>query len=348
MAAPHHGALAVHVTAQGSSGGEAAALSEFGLIARFFTRPARSAVLGVGDDAALLRVDAGMELAVSTDMLVSGRHFLPEADPYRLGHKALAVNLSDIAAMGGTPRWATLALALPAADPAWLEPFSRGFLDLALRFGVDLIGGDTTRGPLNVCVSILGEVQAGCALRRDGARVGDDVWVSGTLGDAALGLAHLQGRESLAAADASACVDRLELPEPRVALGRALLGVASAALDVSDGLAGDLGHILARSGAGARVEIDALPRSAAFARWAATAGGDSAARARALQLGGGDDYELCFCAPPARRDAVAAAAAACDLRVTRIGAIEAGTALVLVDRGGGVVTGVAGGFDHFR
>jgi len=209
--------------------------SEFELIRRYFARPARAAVLGVGDDAALLRITSGMELAVSTDLLIEGRHFRAQADARKLGHKALAVNLSDMAAMGATPRWATLALALPAADEAWLAAFSEGFYALAARFGVDLVGGDTTRGPLSIGVTILGEVPAGRALKRSGAMPGDDVWVSGELGGAALGVAH---------PEIGAAAKRLDEPEPRVRLGERLLGIASTAIDVSDGFAQDLGHIL--------------------------------------------------------------------------------------------------------
>ncbi|MDP1636422.1 MAG: thiamine-phosphate kinase, partial [Gallionellaceae bacterium] len=218
-------------------------MSEFDLIKRFFTRPAPGAILGVGDDAALLRVGEGMELAVSTDMLVSGTHFLPDADPFLLGHKALAVNLSDLAAMGATPRWATLAIALPSADEDWLRRFSDGFFVLADEFGVELVGGDTTRGPLNLCVTIMGEVPQGRALRRDGAQAGDDIWISGTLGDAALGLAQLQGKTVLPDDMRERCLAALQQPQPRIALGMALRGIAHSAIDISDGLLADLGHI---------------------------------------------------------------------------------------------------------
>ena len=238
---------------------EPAMPSEFGLIQQFFTRPTPSAVLGVGDDAALLQLSAGKLLAVSSDMLVAGRHFLPDTDPYLLGHKTLAVNLSDLAAMGATPRWATLALALPAVDEAWLSAFSRGFFDLADRFGVELIGGDTTAGPLNLCVTIFGETDAR-PLRRDAAQVGDDIWVSGDLGGAALGLAHLLGETALNDNDAAACLARLHRPEPRVALGLALAALPRvAAIDISDGLLADLGHILECSAVGAEIALAILP-----------------------------------------------------------------------------------------
>ena len=233
--------------------------SEFDLIRRFFTRETPSAVLGVGDDAALLAPTPGMQLAVSTDMLVEGRHFAPQDGPGTVGHKSLAVNLSDMAAMGATPRWVTLALALPGADEVWLRGFAGGFFSLAQKFGVELVGGDTTRGPLNICVQIIGEVPPGLALRRDGARSGDEIWVSGVLGDAALALAHLQRRVELMPLEAASCLPRLRVPQPRVALGLALRGVASCAIDISDGLLADLGHILECSGVGAEIHFEALP-----------------------------------------------------------------------------------------
>lgn len=216
-------------------------MSEFDLIRRFFTRDTPHAILGVGDDAALLQVSAGNVLAVSTDMLVCGTHFLPDADPFLLGHKTLAVNLSDMAAMGAAPRWATLSIALPEADETWLAQFSAGFFALAQQYGVELVGGDTTRGPLNLCVTIFGEVPAQQALRRSGAQVGDEIWVSGYLGDAAL--AHLQGRIALSDAELAACLPALHQPQPRVALGLALRGIANSAIDISDGLLADLGQI---------------------------------------------------------------------------------------------------------
>lgn len=315
--------------------------SEFDLIARFFTHPAPSAVLGVGDDAALLRVSAGMELAVSTDMLVAGRHFLPDADPYLLGHKALAVNLSDLAAMGARPRWATLSLALPEADEGWLEAFSLGFFNLADRFEVEVVGGDTTRGPLNVCVTILGEVAAGQALRRDGAREGDEVWVSGRLGAAALGLRHLLGEIGLSPDEAGACQARLHAPEPRVVLGRALVDVARSAIDISDGFLADLGHILERSGVGAEVELARLPAHAAVA-----------ARledplARQCLLAGGDDYELCFTAAPERAQAVLAAGVEAGVDVTRVGRISKTRGLRILGSDGQIMKLEMRGYDHF-
>ncbi|MCE2947652.1 MAG: thiamine-phosphate kinase [bacterium] len=322
-------------------GGQAG--GEFSLIARYFTWPTPSADLGVGDDAALLRVAPGMQLAVSTDLLVEGTHFLAGTDPGRLGHKALAVNLSDMAAMGARPRWATLALSLPSADDRWLDAFSGGLRALAGRHGTELVGGDTTRGPLSLCVTILGEVPAGQALRRDGACAGDEVWVSGTLGDAAIGLALLTGARApaLDAAAAAACIERLEAPQPRVALGLALRGIASAALDVSDGFAADLGHILERSGVGACVEVARLPASAALAPFA-----DDPAVREAL-LGGGDDYELCFTAPAAAAADVVRAAAQAGVLVTRVGRIVPGAGLALVDEDGRELPPARRGFDHF-
>jgi thiamine-monophosphate kinase len=315
--------------------------SEFDLIARYFTRSAPSAVLGVGDDAALLAPSPGTQLVASTDMLVAGRHFFPDADPFLLGHKALAVNLSDLAAMGAVPRWALLSLALPEVDEGWLAEFSRGFFTLAERFGVDLVGGDTTRGPLNLCVTILGEVPAGRALRRDAARVGDDVWVSGDLGGAALGFRHLSGDVALDAAAAQACLSRLHKPEPRVVLGDMLACVAHAAIDISDGLLADLGHILEHSGVGAVVEFDRLPAHPALS-----------ARlpdlvARRCLVSGGDDYELCFTAAPDREKAVMAVAQASAMTVTRVGRITAESGLRLLDAEGRDMAIGERGFDHF-
>jgi len=302
--------------------------SEFELIARHFDRPARGAVLGIGDDAALLRPAPGMELAVSTDLLLEGRHFRAGADARRLGHKALAVNLSDLAAMGAAPRWATLALALPAADEAWLSAFAEGFFSLADRFGVALVGGDTTRARegagLAICVTIVGEVPPGGALLRSGARAGDDVWVSGTLGGAALALED--------AADAAAR-ERLDVPEPRVALGERLRGLASAAIDVSDGFAQDLGHILERSGVGAVVEYARLP---AF----------PGAAPRHV-LAGGDDYELVFTAPAARRASIEEAARRLALPVARVGEIRSGAAPAVVLDAERRPMPLPRGFDHF-
>jgi thiamine-monophosphate kinase len=306
--------------------------SEFEIIRRYFERPAGGAVLGVGDDAALVRPSHGMELAIATDVLLEGRHFRAGADPRALGHKSLAVNLSDMAAMGAAPRWATLGIALPRADEAWLAEFAAGLFALAERFGVDLIGGDTTRGPLNICIGIVGEVPPGQALLRSGARAGDDVWVSGELGGAALALEHPEFPPAL---------ERLERPEPRVALGIALRGLASAAIDVSDGFAQDLGHILERSGCGARVGYARLPKAAQFA-----ALGDAALERRCV-LSGGDDYELAFTAAPARRAGIEALSQRLELPLARVGSIVPGApALAVLDAQGRPIT-LERGFDHF-
>jgi thiamine-monophosphate kinase len=315
--------------------------SEFDLIRRHFTRPGRHTVLSVGDDAALIRLTPGMELAVSTDMLVAGTHFFADEEPARLGYKALAVNLSDLAAMGATPRWATLSLALPEADEAWLAAFARGFFEAADKYGVDLVGGDTTRGPLTLCVQIMGEVSAGMALRRDGAKADDEIWVSGRIGDAALALAHLQGRLPLTASEAAACLPALRTPTPRVALGEALVGVAHSAIDISDGLLADLGHILEASAVAAQVSFAALPVSPVMQAHVATSLGRNSVRA------GGDDYELCFTVPPSRRDEVIAISRLLELPLTCIGRIHSGQGLRLLDAAGKDMPVTARGYDHF-
>lgn len=317
-------------------------MSEFDLIARYFTRATPGAVLGVGDDAALMCVSAGMELAVSTDMLVSGTHFLPDADPFMLGHKALAVNLSDMAAMGAVPRWATLALSLPAAEEDWLQQFSAGFFMLAEQHGVELVGGDTTRGPLNLSVTIMGEVPRGAALRRSGAQVGDEIWVSGSLGEAALALAHLQGKAALPEAEFSTCATRLHQPVPRVALGLALRGVAHSAIDVSDGLLADLGHILECSNVAAEIAFAALPVSRALQPYLGQQLG------RRCMLAGGDDYELCFTASAAQRAKVENISARLGLPLTRIGTITAGAGCTVRAADGSAMTNEEQGYDHFR
>ena len=291
--------------------------------------------MGIGDDCALLRPDAGLELAITTDMLVEGRHFLPGADAEALGHKALAVNLSDLAAVGATPRWATLALALPAADERWLEAFARGFFALAGRYELDLIGGDTTRGPLlTINITALGEVPAGVAMYRAGARPGDDIWVSGELGGAALAL-----QEPALAARSPALADRLHRPEPRVELGERLRGLAHAAIDVSDGLAGDLGHILERSQVGAVIEYARIPKPAAFERFREIE--------RDCVLSGGDDYELVFTAAQAQRRDIEALGRELKIALSRIGAVQAGAPKLTVLDADGRPLAHRGGFDHF-
>ena len=317
-------------------------ISEFDLIRRFFTRATPGALLGVGDDAALLQVSAGNVLAVSTDMLVCGTHFLPDADPFMLGHKALAVNLSDMAAMGAAPRWATLAIALPEVDEAWLAKFSTGFFALAQQYGVELVGGDTTRGALNLCVTIFGEVPPQQALRRNGAQVGDEIWVSGTLGDAALALAHLQGRIALSDEEFGACAPALHQPQPRVALGLALHGIASSTIDISDGLLADLGHILDASQMGAQLYFQALPVSPVLRGYL------SQPLARQCVLSGGDDYELCFTASAAHHAELLEIAARLNLPLTRIGEIVAGHGCIVHDAAGNPLNVEVGGYDHFR
>jgi thiamine-monophosphate kinase len=316
-------------------------LSEFDLIKQYFVRPAAGkATLGIGDDCALLTPSPGMQTAISSDMLVEGRHFFAGEDPRRLGHKSLAVNLSDLAAMGARPVAFTLALALPSADREWLAEFSGGLFALADAHGCELIGGDTTKGPLNICITVFGEVPPGRALRRDAAQVGDDVWVSGTLGDARLALASYLGQAVLAPEELSAAASRLHMPTPRVALGLALQGVARAGIDVSDGLAGDLGHILERSGVGAVLDVDALPAGPVLAT-------RQPSLRRAFCAAGGDDYELCFTAPASARDAVLAAGLTTSVAVTRVGTIEAAPGLRFTDSGGAPLNLQLSGFDHF-
>lgn len=318
----------------------AASLSEFDLIRRFFTRPVHKAALGVGDDCALIDARPGHQLAISTDMLVSGRHFFPDVPPRSLGHKALAVNLSDLAAMGAEPRAFTLALALPEADPAWLEAFAGGMLALADDHGCELIGGDTTKGPLTLSLTVFGDVPPRQALRRDAARPGDDIWISGTLGDARLALGDCRGEWLLPEPDFTLIRPRMDTPTPRVALGMALRGVAHAALDVSDGLIGDLGHILARSSVGAIIDVDALPRSEVL-------GAQPLDRQRECVLAGGDDYELCFTAPAGNREAIAAISHQLGLPLTRVGSITPEAGLRIVDRHGDPFTFAGTSFDHF-
>lgn len=305
------------------------------------------AELGIGDDCALIAPAPGEMLAVSTDMLVEGRHFFPHIDPHALGHKALAVNLSDLAAMGAQPLGFTLAFALPKPDEDWLAAFSAGLFDLADKYGCELIGGDTTAGPLNLCLTVFGSVRRDAALRRDAAQTGDDIWVSGTPGDARAGLGLMRGEWQASEPDAAHFRRALEYPQPRVALGLALRGLARAALDVSDGLAGDLRHILERSNLCATIDVDSVPLSPALARLP---------RDVQLQcaLAGGDDYELCFTAAPEQRLAVEAAAQQAGVRVTRIGTMssltspQAAPAINWRDAAGTPLNMTLQGFDHFH
>ena len=310
---------------------------EFDLIARIRARVATRAdvVLGIGDDAALLAPPPGRQLVVTADTLNDGVHFPRGTSPADVGWKALAVNLSDLASLGAEPAWCTLSLSLPQSDPAWIEGFLDGFLDLAEQHGIALVGGDTTRGPLSIAVTAMGLVEPGRALRRDGARVGDEVWVTGTLGDAAGGLALLD-REAVPALRA-----RLDRPTPRVAAGRALAGIATACVDVSDGLLADLGHVCARSHVAARIDVDALPASAALMEVIGEAD------RIALQASGGDDYELCFTAPADAGADIGAVSAQLGLRITRIGRIVAGEGVHPVDAKSQPWSSPRRGYDHF-
>lgn len=296
-------------------------MSEFNLIKKYFTRLTRQTSLGVGDDAALISISNGMDLAISADMLVAGTHFLTDADAYLLGWKSLAVNISDMAAMGTNPKWATLAIALPEVNEAWLAEFSSGFFACATEFNVDLIGGDTTRGPLTISVQIMGEVPTGQAIKRSGAKVGDDIWVSGNLGSAALGLAHLQGKIALENDVLQASILALHKPAPRAALGLALRGIANSCIDVSDGLLADLGHILQASNIGAALALETLPchdflrihlNKPAFQQYV---------------LAGGDDYELCFTASKSKRETISSISQQLNLPLTIIGETHASTGL---------------------
>lgn len=321
------------------------ALGEFELIGRYFQRPGRRAgpqvVQDIGDDCALLQPAAGMQLAISCDMLVEGRHFFPDVNPAALGHKALAVNLSDLAACGASPLAFTLALALPAADETWLTAFSRGLFALADAHGCHLIGGDTTRGPLNICITVFGQTPNGTALLRSGARAGDEVWVSGTLGDACLALQARRGQINMPPAALEAAKQRLDWPTPRLALGQALRGVASAAIDVSDGLVGDLGHILQASGVGATLDTEKVSGLLASPQI-------EGQRRLDFTLAGGDDYELLFTASASASAQVQSAGRQAGVPVTRIGRIEAQAGLRLIDGHGQLLSGHFAAFDHFR
>jgi thiamine-monophosphate kinase len=318
---------------------------EFALIDKYFARPTPSAILGPGDDCALLQPTPGRQLAITTDMLVAGTHFLPDTDPHNLGWKALAVNLSDLAAMGATPRWALLAGSLPAVDEPWIAKFAEGFFACAAEYGVDVVGGDTTRGPLNLCITALGECEPGRALHRDSAKAGDLVWVSGRPGLASLGLAQLQGRIALPEPWNRLCVGALEKPRPRVALGQALVGVASAAIDVSDGLLADLGHIGERSGLAANVQLVQLPHLPKGESYDA----DLRRLALECQLTGGDDYELCFTTPPAQAQVVGQIAARLELPLWCIGSMVTGTAgeVTVYDPDHNPIEFTRRGYDHF-
>lgn len=316
--------------------------SEFDLIARYFTRAAPTGLLGVGDDCALFPVPPGEQVATSTDLLLEGRHFFPDVDPKALGHKALAVNLSDLAAMGARPIGCVLGLALARLDEPWLAAFAEGFHALAAAHGCPLIGGDTTRSAhdLAISVTVFGAVPAGQALRRDGAQAGDDIWVSGELGAADVAYRLLDGQYPANPAMLAATRGALEWPQPQVALGLALRGVAHAAIDISDGLLQDLNHILDASRLGATLHYSQMPVAGALASL------DEAPLRRAM-LGGGDVYQLCFTAPASRRDAVLAAAATAGARVTCIGQTQAQAGLAVLDSQGQPLAELPAGFDHF-
>lgn len=322
--------------------------SEFNLIQQYFTRPSPQADLGVGDDAALVRVSEGNQLVISTDMSVAGTHFLHDCAPYNIGWKALAVNVSDMAAMGAQPKWATLAISLPEVNQDWLAEFSRGFFACANSFNIDLIGGDTTRGPLNISVTILGEAPAGKALKRSGAQVGDDIWVSGQLGSAALGLAHLQGKVQLTnklVNELDTCLKALNTPSPRTALGLALRGVATSCIDVSDGLLADLGHILQASNLGAAIDLEKIPCIELLKN------NLDHPQFQELLIVGGDDYELCFTAPQTKREEINALSKQLNLQISLIGktriASISNTSGLQVDYKNNQITLLKQGFDHF-
>jgi thiamine-monophosphate kinase len=345
--------------------------SEFNLIQKYFSKPSPQADLGVGDDAALISVGAGMQLAISSDMLVAGTHFFHDAAPYAIGWKALAVNVSDMAAMGAQARWATLAIALPQILPApfqgedqdggaphvtptpalplkegggvneaWLAEFSRGFFACAAQFGVDLIGGDTTRGPLNISVTIMGEVPIGAALRRDGTQVGDEVWVSGQLGSAALGLVHLQGKIKLGD-ELATCLNALHTPTPQAALGLALRGIATSCIDISDGLLADLGHILKASNCGARIDLEKIPCIDILKNKLENP------HFQAYMLAGGDDYELCFTAPQSKHEQINALSKQLNVPISWIGSTRIDIGLQ-ADYQNNQLTLLEQGFDHFK
>jgi thiamine-monophosphate kinase len=320
-------------------------LGEFELIRRFFVRAGAgprdpNVLLGIGDDAALLNVPKGADLAVSVDTIVAGRHFPEGSDAHSIGHRALAVNLSDMAAMGAMPAWATLALTMPSADSDWLEKFAAGFLNLADAHSVALVGGDTTRGPLTVSVQILGHLPHGSALRRGGAGVGDILAVSGTLGDAAAGLAFLQRPPAALSAGAAKLIQRFDYPTPRVRLGLAARGIASAAMDLSDGLVGDLPKLADACGLAAHVCIEALPLSAALRQSV------SLGQARDWALAGGDDYELLFAVPADRFTELQGAANQLNLTLTPIGELHAGAGVTWSLNGEDFSPGVSG-YEHF-
>lgn len=323
--------------------------SEFDIINRYFLRSAHNASLGIGDDAALISCQPDTDLAISVDTLVASHHFFPDVEPRSLGHKVLAVNLSDMAAMGATPRWVTLSLTLPkiiAHDNAWLAAFSSGFFALADQHQVELVGGDTTQGPLSISVQIMGEVEREKALRRSGAKLGDDIWVSGFVGEAALALRYLQQKTMLTAEAAASCLPALHAPIPRVSLGRALINVAHSAIDVSDGLVADLEHILQGSQVAATIELDHIPCSSRLKDKLSEGGADYQLAIDCL-LAGGDDYELCFTVPENKRIVVTQLAQQVGVRLSRIGKIVPGEGLTVLNNNRDPLIFNKKGYDHF-
>jgi len=316
---------------------------EFNLIKQYFTRATRDTKLGIGDDAALISLSIGMELAISADMLVAGTHFFKDCDAYQLGWKSLAVNISDMAAMGANPKWATLAIALPEINASWLAEFSRGFFACADNFSVDLIGGDTTRGPLTISVQIMGEVPIGKAIKRSGAKVGDEIWVSGKLGDAAIALQHMLGKITLPINVLTTCAKALHEPQPRVTLGLALQDIANSAIDISDGLLADLGHILEQSNVGATLELKNIPHST-FAEFPIDLHDETF---RKMVLAGGDDYELCFTAPAEKHAEIVKIVEMTTLQLSCIGHVTSNTGLVLHGLDNEILNMKETGFDHF-
>lgn len=318
-------------------------MNEFSLIKQFFTRSCtdQAVIIGVGDDSAIWRPRPDRDLAIAADMLVEGRHFFAEANPFDIGYKSMMVNISDMAAMGAIPVAATLCLALPAVDSTWLNAFADGFWSAANTYSVDLIGGDTTRGPLTIAIQMWGELPKGQRLLRSTAQIGDDIWVSGTLGGAAVGLQFALGQMELEPELAGPCLRKLHRPEARVELGVALLNLATAALDISDGLLADLGHILEASGVGARLQYAKIP----------VISGLETRRdelpIREAVLGGGDDYELCFTAPGYNRAKIGLLAEQLNLPLTRIGVIEAGKGIFVEGKDGEQLRIRRAGFDHF-
>ncbi len=338
-------------------------MSEFDLIHQYFTRATHHTNLGVGDDAALVTIANNMELAISADMLVAGTHFFADADPYQLGWKSLAVNLSDMAAMGASPKWATLAIALPEVNQPWLTEFSRGFFTCAEAFNVDLIGGDTTRGPLTISIQIMGEVPTGQAIKRSGAKLDDEIWLSGHLGDAALALAHMQGNLTLALDAITSCAKALHTPQPRVALGLSLRGIANSAIDISDGLLADLGHILERSNAGAAIYLANIPHSAPLGiellKEASDSKSNIGVRSKngptsynknilSMLLAGGDDYELCFTAPAEQHAEIIQLSESLNLPLSCIGCITNDAQLTVHGFNNEIIDLEEAGFDHFK